>query len=58
MAGCTLDLTLEAKLLGELSSIREQAGNACLRALPRHNSPMIMANCGSKGTKYERIKIK
>ena len=30
--------------------MREAAGNACLKALPRRNAPLIMALCGSKGS--------
>jgi DNA-directed RNA polymerase III subunit RPC1 len=32
-----------------LNNIRNDAGKACLAELPRYNSPMIMAQCGSKG---------
>ena len=49
-AGCNAEETLEAEVLGVLSSVREAAGNACLQALPRHNAPLIMALCGSKGS--------
>jgi DNA-directed RNA polymerase III subunit RPC1 len=34
----------------ELSVIRDKAGDACLKNLDRHNSPLIMAICGSKGS--------
>ncbi len=49
-AGYTPEETLEAKLNGILSSIREQAGNWCMAELPHSNSPLIMATCGSKGS--------
>jgi len=49
-AGCNAEETLEAEVLGVLSSVREAAGNACLQALPKHNAPLIMALCGSKGS--------
>ena len=49
-AGCNAEETLEAEVLGVLSSVREAAGNACLKALPRRNAPLIMALCGSKGS--------
>lgn len=39
----------QAVILKELSSIREQAGMACLQELHKTNSPLIMAICGSKG---------
>jgi DNA-directed RNA polymerase III subunit RPC1 len=37
-------------VLGILSTVRETAGTVCLQELPRHNSPLIMALCGSKGS--------
>ena len=49
--GCNEEETLEAILLGVLSKIRDVAGQTCLKELPyRHNSPLIMAVCGSKGS--------
>ena len=48
--GCNAEQTLEAEVLGVLSAVREAAGNACLDALPKLNSPLIMALCGSKGS--------
>ena len=51
-SGCNEEQTLEAALLGRLSSIREELGSYCLRELDyHHNSPLIMAVCGSKGSK-------
>ena len=51
-SGCTEEETLEATLLGQLSNIRGDAGTACLNELPYlTNSPLIMAVCGSKGSK-------
>ena len=47
--GCTPDETLEAKILKELSTIRDKAGDACTRELHRSNAPLTMALCGSKG---------
>jgi len=35
---------------GVLSRVREVAGSVCVEQLPRHNSPNIMALCGSKGS--------
>ena len=48
--GCNAEQTLEAEVLGILSTVRETAGNVCLDELPRHNAPLIMALCGSKGS--------
>ncbi|XP_075250352.1 DNA-directed RNA polymerase III subunit RPC1-like [Convolutriloba macropyga] len=48
--GCTLDETLEAKILKELSTIRDQGGKACKANLPHTNSPLIMSLAGSKGS--------
>lgn len=41
---------LKAVISGELSVIRDKAGDACVQTLDRHNSPVIMAICGSKGS--------
>lgn len=48
--GCTADETLEAVILKELSVIRDRAGKACLKELGTHNSPLVMALAGSKGS--------
>ncbi|XP_067133403.1 DNA-directed RNA polymerase III subunit RPC1 [Centruroides vittatus] len=48
--GCTEEETLEAVILKELSVIRDHAGKSCLKELPKSNSPLIMALCGSKGS--------
>ncbi|CAD7087568.1 unnamed protein product [Hermetia illucens] len=48
--GCTPEETLEAVMLRELSSIREQAAKACFRELHPTNSALIMALSGSKGS--------
>ncbi|MFH4974741.1 hypothetical protein AB6A40_001450 [Gnathostoma spinigerum] len=48
--GCTEYETLEALILKELSMIRDHAGQVCLRNLSRHNAPLTMAVCGSKGS--------
>ncbi len=48
--GCTVEQSLEAVILKELSVIRESAGNICKQELHRTNSPLIMALCGSKGS--------
>jgi DNA-directed RNA polymerase III subunit RPC1 len=49
-AGCNADQTLESNLSGELSQIREKAGDILKKNLPRHNAPLIMAISGSKGS--------
>ncbi|CAD6193580.1 unnamed protein product [Caenorhabditis auriculariae] len=48
--GCTEEETLEALILRELSSIRDHAGQVCLRNLSKYNAPLTMAVCGSKGS--------
>jgi len=47
--GCTAEQTLEAQVTGILSSLRDEIGLICLEELPKHNSPLIMVQCGSKG---------
>ena len=49
-AGCNAEQTLESELNGILSEIREKAGKLLKNTLPRTNSPLIMATCGSKGS--------
>lgn len=39
----------QAEVMRVLNNIRNDAGKLCLSELPRYNSPMIMAQCGSKG---------
>jgi DNA-directed RNA polymerase beta' subunit len=47
----TAELTLESAISRELSEIRERGAKLCLEQLDRqHNSPLIMALCGSKGS--------
>lgn len=43
--------TLEIIVSGELSGVRAACGEICMAELSRHNSPLIMATCGSKGSK-------
>lgn len=47
--GCTIEESLEAVILKELSVIREHAGQACVAELHPTNGPLIMALSGSKG---------
>lgn len=51
MPGCSGEQTLENKMNGILSKVREQAGAICMKELPSYNPPLIMATCGSKGSK-------
>jgi DNA-directed RNA polymerase III subunit RPC1 len=47
--GCDQEQTLEAMISSVLSKVREAVGNICMHELSRHNAPLIMATCGSKG---------
>ena len=35
---------------GLLSNIRTEAGDRCMVSLSPHNSPLVMSQCGSKGS--------
>ena len=48
--GCDVDQTLEASVTGELNAVREAAGKACMDTLDWHNAPLVMSQCGSKGS--------
>ncbi|OSX60618.1 hypothetical protein POSPLADRAFT_1148493 [Postia placenta MAD-698-R-SB12] len=48
--GCDQEQTLEAMISGVLSKVRDKVGEICLKELSRHNAPLIMATCGSKGS--------
>lgn len=48
--GCSVEESLEAVILKELSVIRDHAGQACVAELHPTNSPLIMALSGSKGS--------
>ncbi|TYZ65031.1 hypothetical protein PybrP1_003004 [[Pythium] brassicae (nom. inval.)] len=48
--GCNPIQSLESELNGLLGKLRETAGAECMRSLPFHNNPRIMAECGSKGS--------
>ena len=52
--GCDQDQTLEALISSVLSKVREAVGNICMQELSRHNAPLIMATCGSKGLSSTR----
>ena len=47
--GCDQEQTIEAKISSALSDVREAVGKICMKELSRHNAPLIMATCGSKG---------
>ena len=47
--GCDQETTLEQKISGTLSGVRGAVGDVCMTELSRHNAPLIMATCGSKG---------
>ncbi|EFP75753.2 hypothetical protein PGT21_012768 [Puccinia graminis f. sp. tritici] len=51
LPGRDLDQTLEAMISGVLSKVRDSLGEICMAELTRHNAPLIMATCGSKGSK-------
>lgn len=48
--GCNEEQTLEAKIGGILSKVREEVGDVCINELEKSNAPLIMASCGSKGS--------
>ncbi|KAH7560948.1 hypothetical protein JRO89_XS10G0144500 [Xanthoceras sorbifolium] len=48
--GCDSAQTLEAVITDLLNRIREDAGKECMKGLPWRNSPLIMSQCGSKGS--------
>lgn len=50
LPGMTVKQTLEAKLNGELSKVRDVCGNEAIRVLLPTNAPLIMAQSGSKGS--------
>ncbi|CAG8437968.1 16808_t:CDS:10 [Acaulospora morrowiae] len=49
--GCNEEQTLETHISGILSKVRDDAGQICMTELNKHNAPLIMATCGSKGSK-------
>ena len=48
--GCTVKETLEAKILKELSAIRETSAKSCYTQLHSTNTPLNMAKSGAKGS--------
>ncbi|GAA6029739.1 hypothetical protein JCM8097_001026 [Rhodosporidiobolus ruineniae] len=51
LPGSNLEQTLESKISGDLSKVRDEVGEICMTELSRNNAPLIMATCGSKGSK-------
>ncbi len=49
-AGCDLETTLENTVTGALNQIRQEAASVCMESLHACNSPLIMSQCGSKGS--------
>ncbi|KAI1372952.1 beta and beta-prime subunits of DNA dependent RNA-polymerase [Hypoxylon crocopeplum] len=49
-AGCSMEETLENKISGTLSKVRQAAGDYCIQTLSKNNAPWIMASSGSKGS--------
>lgn len=47
----TINPEIENKVTAVLNKIREQCGNICIKNLGSFNSPIVMQNCGSKGSK-------
>jgi DNA-directed RNA polymerase III subunit RPC1 len=50
-AGCDEEQTMENEMQGNLNKVREAGGNLCLAVMSKWNSPLLMANSGSKGSK-------
>ncbi|PSR95151.1 DNA-directed RNA polymerase III subunit 1 like [Actinidia chinensis var. chinensis] len=48
--GCDAAQTLEAQITGVLNNIREATAKVCMEELHWRNSPLIMSQCGSKGS--------
>ncbi|KAK3316741.1 hypothetical protein B0H66DRAFT_592877 [Apodospora peruviana] len=48
--GCDLEDTLENKISGILSKVRQDAGDHCVATLSENNAPLVMAKSGSKGS--------
>ncbi|KAK4255011.1 hypothetical protein QN277_008074 [Acacia crassicarpa] len=49
-AGCDAAQTLEALITSVLNGVRDTAGKVCMQTLHWRNSPLIMSQCGSKGS--------
>ncbi|EEB09711.1 DNA-directed RNA polymerase III complex large subunit Rpc1 [Schizosaccharomyces japonicus yFS275] len=49
--GMNQEATLESKISSTLSKVRDDVGETCMKELGSRNAPLIMATCGSKGSK-------
>jgi DNA-directed RNA polymerase III subunit RPC1 len=49
-AGCDEEQTMENRIGGILSGVRQAAGDICFDELSRWNAPLLMARSGSKGS--------
>lgn len=49
-AGCSMEETLENRISGTLSKVRQAAGDYCINTLSVNNAPWVMASSGSKGS--------
>ncbi|KAI6092097.1 beta and beta-prime subunits of DNA dependent RNA-polymerase [Hypoxylon rubiginosum] len=49
-AGCSMEESLENKISGALSRVRQEAGDYCIETLSKNNAPWVMASSGSKGS--------
>lgn len=50
LPGCDAAQTLESKIFGTLNGLRDTTGKVCMKTLHWRNSPLIMSQCGSKGS--------
>ncbi|GAA0172061.1 DNA-directed RNA polymerase [Lithospermum erythrorhizon] len=50
LPGLDASQTLESEISNELNEIRENTGKECMSSLHWRNSPLIMSQCGSKGS--------
>ncbi|XP_073269578.1 DNA-directed RNA polymerase III subunit 1-like isoform X1 [Primulina huaijiensis] len=50
LPGCNKAQTLEANITAVLNNIRESTAKVCMENLNWRNSPLIMSQCGSKGS--------
>ncbi|CAI8603101.1 unnamed protein product [Vicia faba] len=49
-AGCDAAQTLESSIFGTLNNLRDATAQVCMQTLHWRNSPLIMSQCGSKGS--------
>lgn len=46
----TLSFTNVLQISSRLSKVRDEAGDLCMQQVQPHNSALVMAQCGSKGS--------